>query len=214
MRYFTIVLVIILLQSCNKNKEEKLNISAKTEITENSKEADSTVHHSKQISEEVKDGQDDVMLVEDIRFNGKTERIFDLKDFEKVFGKPDSIRLMADEEPCAYIFEEGTQEDRYLYKNGSCFENSKEKVGVNEFRFLNGNYILYKGKRIDAKTTLDDIRKIFPNSVRNIHQLERPAEGKLPVIRLREDKERISDGHINVYFKNNLIHSIWWWFPC
>ncbi|OCA80261.1 hypothetical protein BBH99_16135 [Chryseobacterium contaminans] len=214
MRYFTIVLVIILLQSCNKNKEEKLNISAKTEITENSKEADSTVHHSKQISEEVKDGQDDVMLVEDIRFNGKTERIFDLKDFEKVFGKPDSIRLMADEEPCAYIFEEGTQEDRYLYKNGSCFENSKEKVGVNEFRFLNGNYILYKGKRIDAKTTLDDIRKIFPNSVRNIHQLERPGEGKLPVIRLREDKEGISDGHINVYFKNNLIHSIWWWFPC
>ncbi|WP_336958445.1 hypothetical protein [Chryseobacterium contaminans] len=214
MRYFTIVFIIILLQSCNKNKEEKLNISAKTEIKENSKEADSTVHHSKQISEEVKDGQDDVMLVEDIRFNGKTERIFDLKDFEKVFGKPDSIRLMADEEPCAYIFEEGTQEDRYLYKNGSCFENSKEKVGVNEFRFLNGNYILYKGKRIDAKTTLDDIRKIFPNSVRNIHQLERPAEGKLPVIRLREDKEGISDGHINVYFKNNLIHSIWWWFPC
>lgn len=214
MRYFSIVFVIIVLQACNKEKEEKLTVSSKTELKENKEKEDSAVHHSKQVSEEVKDGQDDVMLAEDIRFNGKTKRIFDLKDFEKVFGKPDSIRLMADEEPCAYIFEEGTLEDKYLYKNGSCFENSREKVGVNEFRFLNGNYILYKDQRIDAATTLDDIKKIFPNSVQNIRKLERPGEGELPVIRLREDKEGISDGHINIYFKNNLIHSIWWWFPC
>lgn len=116
--------------------------------------------------------------------------------------------------PVPIFFEEGTLEDKYLYKNGSCFENSKEQVGVNEFGFLNGNFILYKDQRIDAKTTLDDIKKIFPNSVRNIDKLERPGEGELPVIRLREDKEGISDGHINIYFKNNKIHSIWWWFPC
>ncbi|BAP32954.1 putative lipoprotein [Chryseobacterium sp. StRB126] len=214
MRYFSIVLVIILLQACNKKKEEKLTVSSKTELKESKGKVDSTGDNSKEISEEVKDGQDDVMLAEDIRFNGKAERIFDLKDFEKVFGKPDSIRLMADEDPCAYIFDEGTPEDKYLYKNGSCFENSKEKVGVNEFRFLNGNFILYKGKRIDSKTRLEDIRKIFPNSVRNIDHLEISGEGELPVIRLREDKEGISDGHINIYFKNNLIHSIRWWFPC
>ncbi|SDJ32235.1 hypothetical protein [Chryseobacterium jejuense] len=214
MRYFSIVLVIILLQACNKKKEEQLTVSSKTELKESKGKVDSTGHNSKEISEEVKDGQDDVMLAEDIRFNGKTKRIFDLRDFEKVFGKPDSIRLMADENPCAYIFDEGTLEDKYLYKNGSCFENSEEKVGVNEFRFLNGNFILYKGERIDAKTTLDDIRKIFPNSVRNIEKLERPGEGELPVIRLREDKAGISDGHINIYFKNNRVHSIWWWFPC
>lgn len=214
MRYFFIVFVIVLLQACNKKKDEKLIVSSQTEIKGDNRNTDSTANNTKPISEKLKDGQDDVMLAEDIRFNGKTERIFDLKDFEKVFGKPDSIRLMADEEPCAYIFEEGTMEDKYLYKNGSCFENSRDKVGVNEFMFLNGNYILYKGKKIDAKTTLDDIRKIFPNSVRNIEKLERSGEGVLPVIRLREDKEGISDGHINIYFKNNLIHSIWWWFPC
>lgn len=214
MRYFSIVFVIILLQACNNKKEEKQTVPSKTELKESKGEKDSTVHQSKQISEDVKDGQDDVMLAEDIRFNGKTERIFDLKDFEKVFGKPDSIKLMADESPCTSIFEEGTMEDQYLYKNGSCFENSKEQVGVNEFGFLNGNFILYKGQRIDAKTTLDDIKKIFPNSVRNIDKPGRPEEGELPVIRLREDKEGISDGHINIYFKNNKIHSILWWFPC
>lgn len=214
MRYFSIVFAILLLQACNKKKDEKLIVPSQTELKESKVKTDSTTPHSNQISEEIKDGQNDVMLAKDIRFNGKLKRIFELKDFEKVFGKADSIKLMADEQPCTSIFEEGTLNDQYLYKNGSCFETSEEKVGVNEFRFLNGNYILYKGKRIDASTTLDDIRKIFPNSVRNIEKVERPGEGKFPAIMLWEDHEGISDGHINMYFKNNLIYSIWWWFPC
>lgn len=105
MRYFFIVFVIVLLQACNTKKDEKLIVSSKTGLKkEDNRNTDSTAQNTKPISEKLKDGQDDVMLAEDIRFNGKTERIFDLKDFEKVFGKPDSIRLMADEEPCSYIF--------------------------------------------------------------------------------------------------------------
>lgn len=214
MKYFSIVFMIILFQACNTKKEEKQGMASKTELTENKTRTDSAVQNITQTSEEVNDGQDDVMLAEDIRFNGKLKRIFELKDFEKVFGKADSTRLMADEQSCSYIFEEGSAEDKYLYKNGSCFESSKQKVGVNEFRFFNGNFILYKGIRIDAKTTLEDIKKIFPNSVRSINHLERFGEGELPVITLREDKEGVSDGHINMYFKDNRIYSISWWFPC
>ncbi len=214
MKYFPIIFIVILFQSCNKKKEEKEVITPKTEQKDNKAKADSAIQNISHVSEEVKDGQDDVMLVKDIRFNGKLERIFDLRDFEKVFGKADSTRLMADEQPCSYIFEDGNENDQYLYKNGSCFENTEQKVGVSRFGFLNGNFILYKGQRIDAKTTLEDIRKIFPNSVRNISHLEMYGEGELPVIRLREDKEGISDGHINIYFKNNRIYSIYWWFPC
>ncbi|MDN3691783.1 hypothetical protein QWZ06_05715 [Chryseobacterium tructae] len=214
MKYYSIVLFVILMQACDKKKENKSIVPSKTELKESKGKADSMVNHTNQISETIKEGQDDVMLAEDIRFNGKVKRIFDLNDFEKVFGKADSTKLMADEQPCAYIFEDGTINDQYLYKNGSCFENSEKKVGVNEFRFLNGNFILYKGIRIDAKTTMEDIKKIFPNSVRNIDHLERFGQGELPVIRLREDQDGISDGHINMYFKNKNIYSISWWFPC
>ncbi|WP_347217792.1 hypothetical protein [Chryseobacterium sp.] len=214
MKYFPIVFIIILFQACNKKKEEKQVVLPKTEIKETKDKADSAVHNTKQVSEDIKEGQDDVMLAEDIRFNGKLKRIFDLKDFEKVFGKADSTKLMADEQPCYYIFEEGDLNDKYLYKNGSCFENSKQQVGISSFRFLNGNFILYKGIRIDSKTTLEDIKKIFPNSVRNMSHLETYDGKELPMITLSEDKEGISDGHINVSFKNNRIHSIWWWFPC
>ncbi|WP_160136498.1 hypothetical protein [Chryseobacterium sp. c4a] len=214
MKYYSIVFFVILMQACEKKKEAQSIIPAKTELKENKDKTDSTIHHTHKISETIKDGQDDVMLAEDIRFNGKVKRIFDLNDFEKVFGKADSTKLMADEQPCAYIFEDGNVNDKYLYKNSSCFENSEKKVGVSSFRFLNGNFILYKGIRIDSKTTLEDIKKIFPNSVRNLSHLETYSEGELPMITLREDNNGVSDGHINIYFKNNRIYSISWWFPC
>ncbi|MEJ5105751.1 hypothetical protein [Chryseobacterium sp. MYb328] len=213
MKYFSIVFTIILFQACHKKKEEK-QVSPQTELKEAKGKTDSTVQDIRQTAEIIGDGKDDVMLAEDIRFNGKTKRIFDIKDFEKNFGKADSTKLMADEQPCSYIFEEGDVNDKYLYKNGSCFENSKQQVGVSSFRFIKGNFILYKGIRIDSNTTLEDTKKIFPNSVRNMSHLETYDEGELPMITLREDKEGISDGHINISFKNNKIYSIWWWFPC
>lgn len=215
MKYFPIVFIIILFQSCNNKKEEKQVAGSKTELKENKTKTDSAVQNTSQATEVVNDdGQDDVMLAKDIRFNGKLERIFALRDFEKVFGKADSTKLMDELQPCSYIFEDGNANDKYLYKNGSCFENTEQKVGVSSFRFLNGNFILYKGIRIDEKTTLEDIKKLFPNSVRNISHLEIYGEGELPVIMLREDKDGISDGHINIYFKNNRVYSIHWWFPC
>ncbi|MDM1555582.1 hypothetical protein PYS58_09725 [Chryseobacterium indologenes] len=214
MKYFPIVFIIILFQSCNKKKEEKQEVRAQTAQKQDKTKIDSAVQNTPKVSDEVNDGQDDVMLAKDIRFNGKLERIFDVRDFEKVFGKADSTKLMADEQPCSYIFEDGNINDKYLYKNGSCFENTGQKAGVSSFRFLNGNFILYKGIRIDSKTTLEDIKKIFPNSVRNMSHLETYSEGELPMITLREDKEGTSDGHINMYFKNEKIYSISWWFPC
>ncbi|UCA61698.1 hypothetical protein KB553_09200 [Chryseobacterium rhizoplanae] len=53
MRYFSIVFIIILLQSCNKEKEEKQIVSATAEMKESKKETGSVVHHSKHISEDV-----------------------------------------------------------------------------------------------------------------------------------------------------------------
>lgn len=214
MRYFLILMIIISFQSCNKKEERKEPLKSQDGLPK--AKVDSASSTSSQTVGARKDTLDEVMLADDILFNGKLKRFFNLNDFEKVFGKVDSTRLLSDLQPCSYIFEdEGDgQNDKYLYKNGSCFENSKQKVGVNEFRFLNGNYILYKGIKIDSKSTVDDIRKIFPNSVRNMDNLDMQPEGILQVITLREDNDNISDGHINIYFKNNKVHSIHWWFPC
>lgn len=154
----------------------------------------------------------DVMLEKDIRFNNKLKRFFTRSEFEKVFGKPDSIILLSEEEPCNTIFGTEAKDDKYLYKNGSRFETNKDKVAVDEFWFLNGNFITYKGIRIDANTSMKDIEQLFPNAVKD--RLGMDKEGKLWVIQLKEDEKGISDGHIKMFFKDGKVSFIHWWFPC
>lgn len=163
-------------------------------------------------------GLNEVMLEKDILFNGKLNRFFTLREFENVFGKADSTILMSVEEPCSYIFDnkDGSKDmkDKYLYKDGSRFENSKKKVAVDDFRFENNNFITYKGRNLNASTTLNDLKEIFPNAVKAIGTMDVYGEGELQVIQLREDENNISDGHINVFIKNGKLFSIHWWFPC
>lgn len=218
MKYFSLLCIFILLVACtgkdgNKNASQPASLHQKTMVKN-----DSSVTATSEATNTSKDSLNEVMLEDDILFNGKLKRFFSLNDFEKVFGKADSIKLMSEEAPCTYIFEnpDGSKDmnDRYLYKNGSRFENSQNKVAVDEFRFLNGNYILYKGIKIDAHTTINDLKPIFPNAIRNIGILDVYEEGKLRVIQLREDHEGISDGHLNLFLKNNRVFFMHWWFPC
>ncbi|MCH5719818.1 hypothetical protein [Niabella hibiscisoli] len=135
-----------------------------------------------------------------------------MAEFEKVFGKPDSIQLLKDEAPCITIFDTEAPDDKYLYKSGSRFETSKDRVAVDEFWFRDGNFITYKNIRIDANTTMNDIKQLFPTAVSG--KLGMDKEGKLWVIQLKEDHEGISDGHIKIFFRDGKISFMHWWFPC
>ncbi|MDR6919309.1 hypothetical protein [Chryseobacterium sp. 2987] len=218
MKYLSILWIFTLLLSCIGKEGNKKDLQLTAPHQKTVAKKDSTVSAVPATTKIPKDSLNEVMQEDDILFNGKLKRFFSLNDFEKVFGKADSIKLMSEEAPCTYIFEnpDGSKDmnDRYLYKNGSRFENTQNKVAVDEFRFLNGNYILYKGIKIDARTTLNDLKPIFPNAIRNIGTLDVYEEGKFQVIQLREDHEGISDGHLNLFFKNNRIFFMHWWFPC
>lgn len=219
MKYLSILWIFILFSSCTEKDGNKKDPQPAAPHQKAMAKKDSTVSAAAPPTTEItKDSLNEVMLEDDILFNGKLKRFFSLNDFEKVFGKADSIKLMSEEAPCAYIFEnpDGSKDmnDRYLYKNGSRFENTQNKVAVDEFRFLNGNYILYKGIKIDSQTTLNDLKPIFPNAIKNIGTLDVYEEGKFQVIQLREDREGISDGHLKIFFKNNRIFFMHWWFPC
>jgi hypothetical protein len=167
---------------------------------------------------EIKIDQNEVMKEEDILFNGKFKRYFSLTEFVNVFGKADSIKLMSELEPCSYIFEneDGSKDidDKYLYKDGSRYENNKEKVAVDEFRFTKNNFITYRGKKLNSSTTINDLKKLFPNAIKNIKTIDVHGEGNLQVIQLREDENNVSDGHINMFMRSGKLYFIHWWFPC
>lgn len=154
----------------------------------------------------------DVMLVDDIRFNGQLKRFFTMSDFEKVFGTADSTKLLQEEAPCITIFDTEAPDDKYLYKDGSRFETHQQQVVVDEFWFTNGNYITYKGGRIDANTTINGMKKLFPAA--GMGKINEYREGELQLMVLKEDNEGTSDGHIKLFFKNGKVYFMHWWLPC
>lgn len=160
----------------------------------------------------------EVFAVDHMLFNGRLKRFCTLDEFDTVFGQPDSTKLLSEEEPCSYIFEneDGSKDpgDRYLYKYGSRFENSGKKVAVDEFRFDQGNFIRYGNITLDAATTIDDLRKIFPNAVRAMGTIDVYGAGTFQLIHLREDKDNVSDGHIRIFIRNGRLYAVHWWFPC
>lgn len=151
-------------------------------------------------------------------FNGKVKRFFSLNDFKNNFGEPDSIKLMKQEEPCAYVFQNidptKNSKDKFLYKNGSRFENSHEKVAIDEFKFTENNFILYKGITLNASTTIAQLKEIFPNAVENIVAINVYGEGELQMIQLRDGNYELYDGHINIFLKNGKLYFMQWWLPC
>lgn len=205
-----LIILFFALQSCNNTKTHNSESNSKTNQTASNPEKQATTNKTS--------NQIEVFDANKMLFNGKSGRYFSLKEFELFFGKVDSIKLMSEEEPCAYIFEnpDGSKnlEDKYLYKNGSRFENSKDKVAVDEFRFTKNNYLKYNDVILNSHTTKEDLKKLFPNAVNAINTLDVYREGKLQVIQLREDKDNISDGHINVFLKNGKLYFMHWWFPC
>lgn len=213
MKDLTFLIIILMTISC-KGKNEKLVennqlVESNVTKTENKAKTDTT---------KVANGLNEVMQESDILFNGKLSRYFSLIEFENVFGKADSIKLMSEEAPCNYIFEneDGSKdmEDKYLYKNGSRFENTKNKVAVDEFRFTKSNFILFKGIKLNSSTTVKDLKKLFPNAMKDIGTMDVYGEGKLQEIELREDENNVSDGHIKIFIKNDKLYSMHWWFPC
>ena len=139
MKRIILIAFVSVLISCNSKQNKE------TKDIDKSKNSDSLVIKTdlkeKVDSQVIKStsGETEAMLEKDIKFNGTLKRYFSLTDFDKAFGKPDSIKDIT-EDACSYIFEDA--EDKYLFKDGSKFENSKEKVAVAEFKFINKKGIL------------------------------------------------------------------------
>lgn len=151
-------------------------------------------------------------------FNGKLKRFFTYDAFQAVFGKADSVNLLMDLQPCSYIFEEedGSKhaDDAYLYKNGSRFERSQDKVAVDEFRLTKADFIQYGDRQLSGKTTLADLREMFPFAASQAQLLNVDGEGELLVIHLAEAPNGESDGQVRLYLKGGYLYCIHWWFPC
>lgn len=214
-----VIAACILLFSCDSHADKSQKVSSAERSTLAVAEKTSVgADANKTLTEVKKDSAIEVMAAEEIRLNGKLKRYFNIQQFKSVLGAPDSTKLLRDEEPCSPIFEEPDgsvhPEAKYLYKNGSRYENSRDKVAIDEIRFGHGDFIEFHHTLLNSSTTVNDLRKLFPNAAKKMRTTVIDGEGKLEVIELREDKDNVSDGHINILIKGGKLYALQWWFPC
>lgn len=221
---YTKVLVLfisinVLLSSCIQHDKKPIGLSSTISADTSTAKVMHAVDKSNiDRQKSIADTAIEVLNEKDILFNGKLKRYFSLSEFHSMLGKPDSIRLLIDEEPCTNIFQEADgsidPQARYLFKNGTRFENLGDKVAIDEIKFSDGDFIVFRNRRLNKHTTLDDLKDLFPNAVKKIRAIEVPGDGKLPAIQLREDSHNTSDGHINIFIKKGKLYALQWWFPC
>ena len=216
MKYLTPLYFLVFLSSlffsCNNRSTGPNGENTSFTIVE---AAEEKVDSISRVDNDSQEFPNEVMKQSEILFNGKLGKYFSYSDFKKHFGLADSTKKLIDVEPCTYIFqseEQPTNDNQFLFKDGSTFERYKQEIGIEEFCFRNSNFMTYKGLRIDSTTTLDEMEKLFPIAVKNI--LPSPYSDQPDMQRIKLQEEFPSDGFIEFYFKNKRAYSINWWFPC
>ena len=212
-------ILCLLIVSCGGDADQSSKVAAKTrnrsmQLSNSPKSQILSISGNKS----KRDTAIEVLDEKEIRLNGRLKRYFSYSEFRSVLGEPDSTKLLSDEEPCTNIFQEADgsvdPDARYLYKNGSRFECSRGKVAVDEVRFSDGDFIVFHKVTLNKHTTLAELKSLFPNATEHMGDMDVAGEGVVQVIQLREDKDNISDGHVNIFVKNGKLYSLHWWFPC
>lgn len=152
---------------------------------------------------------DDAISWDDATINDKLTLTISKRDFEKVYKKADSIVTPDYNNIC------GTDESsnfQYYHYKGLQYELDN---GIMNFRRItfnkkSGMYFTYKGKRFDASTKLNDLKEVFPNTVKDIES-EKKEQYKYILI---EPADKADDSEWRFTFKNGYLESVECFFPC
>jgi hypothetical protein len=148
----------------------------------------------------------EVFQVDQALLNNKLHLNTNLRQFELLWGKPDSIITPDYDEVCAASFEE---EFQYILKDGSEFEMFKDSIVFSEIRFCGESFVTYNGITLNKNTTLADIKKRFPHAVKQAEYEGVPEE-----IRLRDTVNKDSDSAILMIFKEGKLEKLVNFVPC
>ncbi len=149
-----------------------------------------------------------------ISINNKLPLNTTLKDLNTVLGKPDSVASINWAETCSSNFK--SEDSKLAYYKGMEFELAGDSLyfQLNDFRKDPKVFLQIGNLRLDHTTTLNDIKKYFPNAVKNIDKMNvYGVEGEVESIVLSPSKE-LSEGHWLLMFQQGKLIRIEDWFPC
>ena len=146
-----------------------------------------------------------------MRLNGKLPFITKTKSLFKLLGNPDSL-ITPKEEECTPFFDKPVQ---FAYFKNSVFEVFGDTIALTTINFKNNRKINVNTPLItlNYQTTLKDLEKLFPNSVKDKYPLDHYELGKVTAVNLRTSKNHSDDSWLLLFIDDKLI-SIHYCTPC
>jgi hypothetical protein len=168
-------------------------------------EAENLENDSLKNQAENPDGNPEYLDFQKMLINNKFPMSTEIKNIENLMGKPDSIVKVDNE--C-----QGVSEVTYYY-GLTHFVNEGNYLDMNSMNFAENQnlFIQYGSLRLDHNTTLEEIKKLFPESSKDISKLTTDGiKGELDVIGIRQS----GDGQWLLMFQNGKLVRLDDWFPC
>lgn len=196
-----ICLVLILLvafYACNKPAPDKYLGTALDPLNDPAK-LDTTKYNS------------EYLLYNTVTINGVLPLESKFADFVKLVGKPDSLGNSDEKSECQF-YEAPYQ---YIYFQGSMFFLVKDTAIFQNIDFRKRPDLELKSPAItlSAKTTLQDIQKLFPKAVSEIKMFTSQDSAHLQMVDIEASKEFV-DGRWILYFDGDKLVSIEMYGPC
>ena len=147
-----------------------------------------------------------------MRLNGKLPLFTKTKSLLKLLGKPDSLIIPNPDDFCSPYLNKPVQ---LAYYKNSVFEVFGDTMVLTTINFKNNPKINVNTPLItlNYKTTLKDLEKLFPNSVKDKYPLDTYNLGKVTAVSLRTSKNYIDYSWLLFFIDDKLI-GIQYWTPC
>ncbi|WP_114783205.1 hypothetical protein [Botryobacter ruber] len=148
-----------------------------------------------------------------IRINGKFPLATTIDNINSLLGKPDSVTTIDWDDTCPSDFK--SQDSKLAYYGGYHFEQFGDSLDFQSIDFRKNKSVFLQSKslKLNATTTLEEIKKSFPNAAKNIYKMNVYEIGEVEAITLPPSKA-LSDGHWLLMFQDGKLIRIDDWFPC
>lgn len=137
-----------------------------------------------------------------------------VKSIEGLLGKADSVVSIDWSSTCSSGYR--SDESKNAYFGGVEFEQFRDSLDFMQVNFSQDHSVFLQSGdlRLDHATTLEDVKKHFPNAVQNIGKGDYIIDGKeTDAINLPPSKE-LSDRHWILMFQDGKLIRIDFWTPC
>lgn len=146
------------------------------------------------------------------RINGTLHFLTTTDSLYQLIGRPDSVVTPDLDEICVSFYD---KHFKYGYFRGIVVEMYGDTSVVTAINFKDnpGMKVITASIIMDRSTTLSDVARVYPNAVRDKHEIDIYGYGKALVITLNTSQLGTDDAWMLIFSNDHLIR-LDYWMPC